>query len=388
MDAVQPPVLIVDADSHLVEMPDLWVEHTETSKRHLALSFGQDDLGYDCVFHRGRPVMECHLTLPGDRSTQGAFSQRRRQGLPAPFSAVQDMPEHYWNPGARRDYLAEWGADGTILFPNYALTWVRMLRDDPESLKVNMEAWNRWAVTVADEGRGALYPVGDVILDDIDWAASQLHALAAGGVRVVRVPQGLAGGKRLSHPDVDRIWSLFEELDLGVVFHIGATHNRPLDEAWTDDDHAADQSPLLTFALMGFDVQLVLADMILHGVLERHPRLRIGIMELMVDWLPMFLDRLDSAPRAHESFTGSGLYNLELKPSEYFRRQVRVGTFAGENPQRRLTEVGPILMFGGDFPHSEGESSLAAYRTKAGPIPDDMADTFYGGNARFILGLA
>jgi hypothetical protein len=62
-----------------------------------------------------------------------------------------------------------------------------VLRDDPESLKVNMEAWNRWAVTVAEEGRGRLYPVGDVILDDLDWAASQLHALAAGGVRVVRV---------------------------------------------------------------------------------------------------------------------------------------------------------------------------------------------------------
>jgi predicted TIM-barrel fold metal-dependent hydrolase len=388
MGTNRPQTMIVDADSHLVEMPDVWVDHTEASKRHLALSFGQDPLGYDCVVHKGRAIMECHLTVPGDRSTQGAFSELRRKGVPAPFSAVHNMPQHYWHPGARREYVAEWGADGTILFPNWALTWVRVLRDDPESLKVNMGAWNRWAVTVAEEGRGHLYPVGDVLLDDLDWAAAQLRALAGGGVRVVRVPQGLAGGKRPSHPDIDRIWSLFEELDLGVVFHIGATHNRPLDEAWTDDDHAADQAPLLSFAVMAWDVQLVLADLILHGVLERHPRLRIGVMELMVDWVPMFLNRLDSAPRAHESFTGSCLYNLALKPSDYFRRQVRIGTFAGENPQQRLQEVGSILMFGGDFPHSEGEPSLAAYQAKAGAIPENVAESFYGGNARFILGLA
>jgi predicted TIM-barrel fold metal-dependent hydrolase len=138
---------------------------------------------------------------------------------------------------------------------------------------------------------------------------------------------------------------------------------------------------------MAWDVQLVLADLILHGVLERHPRLRIGVMELMGDWVPMFLKRLDSAPRAHESFSGRALSNLALKPSEYFRRQVRLGVFAGENPQQLLEEIGPLLMFGGDFPHSEGEPSLAAYRTKAGTIPQAAEDSFYGGNARFVLGL-
>lgn len=378
---------IIDADSHLVEMPDLWVDHTDSANKHLALTFGRDELGYDCIYHKGRLVMECHLTIPGDRTTQGAFSERRRTGEPAPFSVLSEMPPHYWNPAARRDFVADWGADGTILFPNWSLTWPRSLRDDVESIMVNMAAWNRWAVTVAQEGGGRLFPVGEVVLDDPAWAEAQLRALAAGGIRVVKVPQGLAGDKRPSHPDLDRVWSLFEDLGIAVAFHIGAHHNRPMDVAWTDDDHAADRAPLLSFAMIGMDVQLTLADLILHGVLERHPRLRIGVMEIMASWVPLFLRYLDDAGYGHKSFTGRSLVDLPLKPSEYFRRQVRLGAFAAERPGRMIDQMGPLLMFGGDFPHSEGEPSMDAYRRKLDVIPAEHEDAFFGENARFILGL-
>jgi predicted TIM-barrel fold metal-dependent hydrolase len=376
---------VVDADGHLVEMPNLYREHTDVKDLDLALGFGTDELGWDCLTFRGEPLMECTMTVPGDRSTQGAFLEQRRSGQPAPFSAFERMPEHYWNPSARRDHLERWGVDATVLFPNWALTWEYLLRDEHDALRVNMAAWNRWTTSVQAEGRGRLFPVGHVMLEDLDWALGQIRLLAAGGVRLVKLPQGLAGGKRLSHPDLDRFWSTMEELDLACVFHIGATYNRLMDDGWTDNDPLS-AAPLLSFPTMAHDVQLVLADLVLNGVLAEHPHLRIGVMELMVDWLPMFLRRLDSAPRAHESFGGRKVYDLADEPSAYFRRQVRVGTFAGEDPAAHLAMVGPVLMFGGDYPHSEGEASFDAYQTKAGAIDSDMAPAFYGGNARFLLG--
>lgn len=376
---------IVDADGHLVEMPDMFREHTDAKHRDLALGFGTDDLGYDCVTFKGQPLMECTLTIPGDRSTQGAFMEQRRSGQPAPFSAFERMPEQYWNPSARRDYLAEWGVDATVLFPNWALTWEQLLRDDHDALQVNMAAWNRWAVTVQAEGQDRLFPVGHIMLEDLDWALAQIGELAAGGVRLVKVPHGLAAGKRLSHPDLDRFWSTMEDLDLACVFHIGAVYNRVMDDGWTDNDPTP-AAPLMSFPTMANDMQLVLADLILNGVLAEHPRLRVGVMELMVDWLAMFLKRLDGAPRAHETFGGRKIYDLAEKPSDYFRRQVRVGTFAGEDPADHLAQVGPLLMFGGDYPHSEGEASIDAYRAKAGSIDPEMAAAFYGGNAEFLLG--
>lgn len=385
MIATESGQRVVDADGHLVEMPDLYAEHTEAKHRDLALQFSVDDLGWDCLTFRGEPVMECLMTVPGDRSTQGAFVEQRRSGQPAPFSVFDRMPEQYWNPSTRREYLAEWGVEASILFPNWSLTWEIELRDEHDALQVNMAAWNRWITSVQAEGRGRLFPVGQVMLEDVDWAIGQLRALAAGGVRLVKVPHGLAGGRRLSHPDLARFWSAMTELDLACVFHIGATYNRVMDAAWTEND-PFQAAPLMSYPMMATDVQLVLADMILNGVLDQHPNLRIGVMELMIDWLPVFLKRLDSAPRAHESFGGRKIYDLAERPSDYFRRQVRVGSFGGEDPAGHLELVGPLLMFGGDYPHTEGEPSLDHYRAKAGTISPDHEASFYGGNADFLLG--
>jgi uncharacterized protein len=376
---------LVDADGHLVEMPDLYTEHTEAKHRHLALRFEVDALGWDCLTFRGEPVMECLMTVPGDRSTQGAFIEQRRSGQPAPFSVFDRMPEEYWNPSARRDYLAEWGVEATILFPNWSLTWEIELRDEHDALQVNMAAWNRWIVSAQAEGQGRLFPVGQVLLEDIDWAIGQLGELAKGGVRLVKVPHGLAGGRRFSHPDLDRFWAAMTDLDLACVFHIGATYNRVMDAAWTEND-PFQAAPLMSYPMMGADVQLVLADMILNGVLDQHPNLRIGVMELMIDWLPVFLKRLDSAPRAHETFGGRKIYDLAERPSDYFRRQVRVGSFGGEDPAGHLEQIGPLLMFSGDYPHTEGEPSLNHYQAKAGSINPEHAASFYGGNADFLLG--
>ena len=101
MTAAETTAPIIDADGHLVEMPDLFRDHTDAALAHLALGFGPDELGWDCVTFGGEPIMQCQLTIPGDRSTQGAFMEQRRAGQPAPFSVFDRMPEPYWNPAAR-----------------------------------------------------------------------------------------------------------------------------------------------------------------------------------------------------------------------------------------------------------------------------------------------
>ena len=69
---------------------------------------------------------------------------------------------------------------------------------------------------------------------------------------------------------------------------------------------------------------VALANLICHGKLEQFPRLRFGVVELSAGWVPGFLMHLDGANQFYESQRGRPLAKLEMPPSHYFKRQVRV----------------------------------------------------------------
>ena len=108
---------------------------------------------------------------------------------------------------------------------------------------------------------------------------------------------------------------------------------------------------------------VVSTDLILNGTLDKHPDLRIGIVELSAVWVPMFLMMLDGGPRFAEKLNGRPLYKLDMAPSDYFRRQVRVSSFAYELPSRLIKQTGDLYMCCSDYPYSEGTATpLDDYR--------------------------
>ena len=78
---------------------------------------------------------------------------------------------------------------------------------------------------------------------------------------------------------------------------------------------------------------------------------------------------------------------LPERPSDYLRRQVRVSAFASEQPAATMAKMGPMLMFGGDFPHPEGFASpLVDYQARMGAELDEAtAVRFFGGNLAELL---
>lgn len=377
---------IVDADSHLYEPPDMWREFADPADRHLAIHLERDEQGWDWVTWQDRRLTSTWISRAGDFSTIGPPLEQARQGLPCDFDYVRDLPEHYWSGPARVAMLDDIGTDASIVFPHWGLNWGLGLRDQPEARMVNAQSWNRWAVQVKAESGPRLHPAGQVDLVDLDWAERQLQMLSAAGIKLAWIPAGLIGGKPPSHPDNDRVWSMLDHYGMNPVFHVGGANTRPFDDAWYEGHHS-EFTPLLSFPLLGMDVFISLLDLVLNGVMDRHPDLRWGVMEVMTDWVPMLLRRLDTTRYSELSITGRNSIQLELdKPSDYIRRAVRISSFAAEKPGETMDRIGPLLMWSADYPHAEGEPHLDVYRRKAGTIGDDAADAFWGGNAEFLLG--
>jgi predicted TIM-barrel fold metal-dependent hydrolase len=374
--------MIIDSDQHLFEYRRLWEEHIDPGARADAIRLADDDVGHTWVTWRGRRIGLADAPQPGQTDAVGERYQRACAGLPPLQRYEELLPDDYWRPAARVARLAELGVDEAILFPNYGLLWERTLDDSLPALQANLTAWNRWCVAVAAEGRGRLHPVAHLTLRDLDWLERELRALASGGVRLAMIAPALVDGKPLSHPAVERAWAAFVAHGVTPVFHV-ADQRRPFADAWyTDRDQTL--VPTLESVFLWTAGALACTDLIVNGVLERHPDLRIGIVELSAMWVPFYLMMLDGGVLFTSRLNGRMPAALSLRPSDYFRRQIRVSAFAYEEPIRLQKQLGgDVLMCGSDYPHSEGTATPAAdYGNQVRP---EQAPGLFGGNAEFLL---
>lgn len=379
---------IIDSDQHLFEYRGLWEEHIDPDLRDDALRFVDDEIGNVSVCWREHQLVSADVQLPGETDAIGERRRRERAGLPPERRYDDALPRDYWDPRARAARLDGLGLDEAVLFPNYGLAWERTLNRSLPALLGNMGAWNRWCATVVSEGGGRLHPVAHLSLRDLDWLDAQLRALEAGGVRLAMIAPALVDGRPLSHPDLDRAWAAFVEHGVTPVFHV-ADQPRPFDDAWYTDGEERGV-PVLESVFLYMAAALACTDLIVNGVLARHPDLHVGIVELSAVWVPMYLMMLDGGTNFVRRLNGRSPTELELPPSEYFRRQVRVSSFAYELPVNiaRQLHGNDILMCCSDYPHSEGTADPLADYAAGGrfAITPDVAPDFFGDNMALLLG--
>jgi predicted TIM-barrel fold metal-dependent hydrolase len=132
-----------------------------------------------------------------------------------------------------------------------------------------------------------------------------------------------------------------------------------------------------------------LATMILDGVLDRFPTLKIGVIEQGASWVPGWMRNMDSA---HNAFykNEERLQKMSLKPSEFVRRQVRVTPYPHEDAGWIIANAGDeVCLFSSDYPHVEGgrhpikrfEASM-----EAANINEQQKQRFYCDNFVDLMG--
>lgn len=273
----------------------------------------------------------------------------------------------------------------------------------PELQWAGCRAHNRWLsefVAMAPERRFGLALVTpfwgvDEAVREIRWAHDR-------GLRGIMLPHLWMGQDPFHHPKYEPIWAACADLGMVLHFHSGAA---PMHEyfgaaLFGPQAQTPSQPPPEMPGALGIYVTEVawwltrpLVFMIWAGVFERHPRLKVAVTEGSTIWVPELLQLMDQRYGDHH-FTaklGTGYRkHLTMKPSEYFRRNVRVGSSAMSRREAELRhEIGlQTIMWGTDYPHPEGtwprtrEMMIDVFRG----LPDQDIEAMLGGNAAEFYG--
>jgi predicted TIM-barrel fold metal-dependent hydrolase len=140
---------------------------------------------------------------------------------------------------------------------------------------------------------------------------------------------------------------------------------------------------------IAYPVMQTLATMIIDGVLHRFPRLMVGVIEQGACWVPGWMRSMDSAATAFHR-NEERLQALEMAPSGYVRRQIRVTPYPHEDAGWCIREGGEeVFMFSSDFPHVEGgRNPLGRFERSLEGIDDGARERFYRTNFEDLMGAA
>jgi predicted TIM-barrel fold metal-dependent hydrolase len=134
--------------------------------------------------------------------------------------------------------------------------------------------------------------------------------------------------------------------------------------------------------------QSVLTSMVMEGIFERFPKLRMILVEAGFAWLPPLAWRLDKLWRR----MGDETPHLRRAPSEYIRDHVWITTQPMEEPDTRRHLADTIewigwdkLLFATDYPHWDFDDPVRALPL---PMSDVQRQKLFLGNAKAVYGIA
>src|SRR5438046_290062 len=260
-----------------------------------------------------------------------------------------------------RDYDAEAqimamqmeGIDLAVLFPTAGLSLLSRDGMDPQLSLALSQAYNNWIHEFCQYSPNQLKFAAMLPLHDVNLAGQELvRCVRELGAVASFIRPNLVNGHYWHSNYWDPLYSLHEELDVAWCFHEGTgawySHMNVLyGENWFYR-HVASH---------WIEMQQALIAMIIGGVFEFHPKLRVGFLEAQNSWVPGLLSRIEWD---YPQYRDSHAPYLSLTPREYFRRNCWAAV-EGREPEIEATAglIGADRMcvwtayphFASNFPH-------------------------------------
>ncbi len=369
------------ADSHVVEPPELFnalerrfgeraprVVH-DPEWGDFLITPGVTTGARFSARHAGVPIGR--LGIAGMRLDNPETQERIKQGYAGLRAGVFDA----------RQRVTEQDTDGVQFEVLYPSLYFRIFGlPDTEVLLEAFRSYNDWIGSYTSPSPDRLLGLALLPMQDPAAAAAELDRAIKLGLRGVCIPCSAPGGRPYHDPAYDRVWALAQEARIPIGMHIftgaheGVTGMKGVDN-------------ITSYASAATIIQFTVTDLICQGVAHRFPNLKFICAEWNTGWLAHWLDRLDHALYRSRNDAPA---ELDLKPSEYWRRQFyatyeddRVGVMS-----RDMIGVN-TLMWGNDYPHHDSiwPDSQRVLDDIFGGVPQADRDAMTVGNVAKLYGL-
>jgi len=355
---------IIDCDQHVIEPPDLWERWLPSRFHDRAPKLEKDEDGGD-AWDLGGAIESLGLVAAVEKSPR----ELKWTGV-----RYEDMHPGITDPKGRLELMDEDGVDAAVFFPPQRTMIYFMFVEDDEFQLAGMQAYNDFIQSWTGHCPERLGAIWQMPATGIDDAVAELRRARAAGAVGVGLATWPSGEFLLSRED-DRFWAVAEELKMPVHVHIGLTPPQYKTHKVAAKKGGAPQ--LVQFASTMSRMPTLIAEMIFNGIFVRFPGLTMVGGEVGAGWVPYLLQELDDRYRRNRFWCE---VDLEMLPSEYYRRNWKVGLIRDPYGVQNCDAVGvETMMWASDFPHHINDWPYSRY------IINEMAQGIDEGKKRKIF---
>jgi predicted TIM-barrel fold metal-dependent hydrolase len=364
-------MILISVDDHIVEPPDMFVNHLpkkyiDDAPRLIHNADGSDMWKFrDIVIPNvalnavaGRPKEEYGLEPQGlDEIRPGCYDVDER---------VKDM-----NAG---------GILGSICFPSFPGFAGRLFAtEDPDFSLALVQAYNDWHI---DEWCGAyparFIPMALPVIWNAQQCADEVRRVSKKGVHAITFSENPAAmGYPSFHDEYwNPLWKALCDTDTVLNVHIGSSGKLAI---------TAPDAPMdVMITLQPMNIVQAAADLLWSRPIKEYPNLKIGLSEGGTGWIPYFLERADRTYEMHSLWTGQDFGGKV--PSEVFREHFLTCFISDPIGVKLRHEIGlDNIAWEADYPHSdsmwpEAPEELFEVLT-ANNVPDDEVNKITYQNA-------